>query len=204
MQFCKVATMFGLKGCEEKFDQALMEEFVGHTTAFGLSYGTKEEFEFRFQLYEKKDKLINEHNAKDGSFALGHNQFSTWTSDEYKRILGFKAQGTETKEPTVLDVTDLPASVDWRSKGAVNAIKDQSACGSCWAFSATCAVEGAHFLKSGTLVSLSEQQLVDCDTVDKGCDGGWQSGAFNYLEKNSQDTEADYSYSAPMPSTCVA
>jgi hypothetical protein len=65
--------MFGLKGCEEKFDQALMEEFVDHTSAFGLSYGTKEEFEFRFELYEKKDKMINEHNSKNGSFSLEHN-----------------------------------------------------------------------------------------------------------------------------------
>ena len=76
-------------------------------------------------------------------------------------------------EPVELDVSALPASVDWRTKGAVNAVKDQGQCGSCWAFSATAAVEGANAIKTGKLLDLSEQQLVDCDTQSQGCNGGW-------------------------------
>ena len=76
-------------------------------------------------------------------------------------------------EPVELDVSALPASVDWRTKGAVNPVKNQGQCGSCWAFSATAAVEGAYAIKTGNLLSLSEQQLVDCDTQSQGCNGGW-------------------------------
>ena len=76
-------------------------------------------------------------------------------------------------EPVEYDASSLPASVDWRTKGAVNAVKDQGQCGSCWAFSATAAVEGAYAIKTGNLLSLSEQQLVDCDTQSQGCNGGW-------------------------------
>ena len=61
------------------------------------------------------------------------------------------------QEPTVLDTNDLPKKIDWREQGAVNPVKDQGLCGSCWAFATTCSVEGHHFIKTGELLSLSEQ-----------------------------------------------
>ena len=75
-------------------------------------------------------------------------------------------------EITHLDAT-LTAPVDWRTKNAVNAVKNQGQCGSCWAFSAVCAMEGHHFIATGELLSFAEQQLVDCDTRCGGCNGGW-------------------------------
>jgi C1A family cysteine protease len=80
------------------------------------------------------------------------------------------------------NVTDLPSAVDWRDKGALNPVQNQGVCGSCWAFSAVAAMESAHFLKTGNLVKLSEQQCVDCDSSSSGCRGGLQSGCFEYAE----------------------
>ncbi|KAK3013650.1 hypothetical protein RJ639_009517 [Escallonia herrerae] len=91
----------------------------------------------------------------------------------------------------------MPPTMDWRKKGAVTSIKDQGQCGCCWAFSAVAAVEGITQLKTGKLISLSEQELVDCDTSgeDQGCDGGLMDNAFDFIQQNhGLSTEANYPY----------
>jgi len=147
---------------------------MNHIEQEGLLIGTREEFDYRFQIFAEKDTFIEKTNAEQSSFTLGHNMFSTLTYEEGQKRLGyFGGAVADMKEPKMLDDTNLSASVDWRTQGGVNAVKNQGQCGSCWAFSATCAVEFAVWFKSQQLPNLSEQQLVSCDTSCYGCKGGW-------------------------------
>ena len=145
------------------------QTFLGHLAEFGLSYVTKEEFQFRFSLFQKLDAELEKINSNEEfTFKVAHNQFSTWTDDEFEKLLGDKSISQEQKgQFTILDESKVSAttSIDWDKKGAMNPVKNQGQCGSCWAFSATGCMEGRNFIKTGKLLNLSEQQLVDCDPV---------------------------------------
>jgi C1A family cysteine protease len=167
-----------------------------HVADHGLSYGTIEEFNFRQSVWELLDAEINRINATHENFTVGHNFMSTWTYAEKKRLNGYKASLVH---PFVTESYEAPAedSVDWRDLGAVTPVKNQGGCGSCWAFSTTGSLEGAHFNASGDLVSFSEQQLVDCShSGNMGCNGGSMEIAFTYFETNDAIKEEDYAYTA--------
>jgi cathepsin L len=109
--------------------------------------------------------LISQENSKNNNtFKLAVNKFADWTNAEYKKLLGYKPMATDAVQASNFDDVSIPDSVDWRTSGAVNAVKDQGQCGSCWAFSANAAMEGCNKIKNGVLYSFSEQQLVDCST----------------------------------------
>ena len=170
--------------------------FIKHVAEHNLSYATVEEFNARKEIYAAKDALIAEINADPANtFTVGHNQFSTWTDSEYKRILGYKPWSQNVIE--VEDGVPTADSVNWVTAGAVTGVKNQGSCGSCWSFSSTGAMEGAWFIKSGNLLSLSEQELVDCDHLgSNGCNGGSMEGAFEWYKSNKTELESDYGYTA--------
>lgn len=95
------------------------------------------------------------------------------------------------------NITDVAASIDWVAKGAVTPVKNQQQCGSCWAFSTTGAIEGAYFVASGKLESLSEEDLVQCDhNGDQGCQGGLMDNAFDWVSENGICSESAYPYTS--------
>ncbi|CAF2791971.1 unnamed protein product [Rotaria sp. Silwood2] len=152
--------------------------------------------------------MIHKHNLEFDlglhSYILEMNQFGDMTNEEFrKQMNGFKMiSDNETNQIryqtfSTLSNIVLPDSVDWRPKGYVTPVKDQGQCGSCWAFSTTGALEGQHFAKTLQLVSLSEQNLVDCSLLNFGCNGGNQDLAFDYIKTHhGVDTEWTYPYMA--------
>jgi cathepsin L len=158
-----------------------------------------EEFGRRYNIFKSNLDFINHHNKANKTFTVGMNKFGDLSLKEFSRIyLGTKITKVPThtrKSPTFR----LPTAVDWRTKGAVTPIKNQGQCGSCWSFSTTGSVEGCHFLATKSLVSLSEQNLVDCSDAqgNQGCDGGLMDQAFQYIiATKGIDTEASYPYTA--------
>jgi len=174
-------------------------DYLSHMAKFNRSFNDVEEFAMRLDQFSFVHNFIEEHNATGASFTLGHNQFSDWTHAEYKQLLGYQGHTNygESKTPTVFEEVSSNG-INWVDNGAVTPVKDQGQCGSCWAFSTTGSLEGAHYVATGKLLSFSEQQLVDCAGLsygNYGCNGGLQENSYNYYEAgNLAELESAYPY----------
>ncbi|PKA47332.1 Xylem cysteine proteinase 1 [Apostasia shenzhenica] len=183
----------------------LLDLFESWMAKHNKSYATLKEMVKRFDIFKDNLMHIDETNKKITSYWLGLNEFADLSHEEFKeRYLGLKPkflrrrvdESDDRKEFKNQNVVGLPKSVDWRKKGAVTPVKNQGACGSCWAFSTVVAVEGINQIMTGNLTSLSEQELIDCDKeFNNGCNGGLMDYAFQYIiSSGGLHTEEEYPY----------
>ena len=175
-------------------------KFMNYIAKFGKVMENLEEFETRLAHFVKSEEEIMAHNATESNFKLGHNQFSDRSHEEYRQVLGYSMMHDAPKNTVVLDETNTPSEVNWVTAGAVTGVKNQGQCGSCWSFSTTGSMEGAHFVATGELKSFSEQQLVDCaygrQYGSYGCNGGSMDGAMIYYETYNAELEEVYPYTS--------
>merc|ERR1712066_1120395 len=162
-----------------------------------------------FQVFKVNFDYIQQGNSMNKSFQLGVTPFADLTAEEFGNShFGIsKPSDVWGSLPRVgtheYKGEALATSVDWTKKGAVTAVKNQGQCGSCWSFSTTGSLEGAWEIAGNPLTSFSEQQFVDCDKVDQGCNGGLMDNAFKFAEQNAICTEDSYPYKA-VGGTCKA
>lgn len=197
-----VTTFFNMCNAELN-ENEIWNHFTSFQEKFAKKYENVEELESRFTVFRENFRNIITHNAdRSQNFTMGVNQFTDLTPAEFKAqmIRGLKAPvGSFGCGSFSNSASGAPASIDWRTKGAVTTVKDQGQCGSCWTFSSTGAMEGAWAISKGQLIDLAEQELVDCAGLkygSMGCNGGQMEGAFKFIIENGQCAASSYPYTA--------
>ncbi|CDP18154.1 unnamed protein product [Coffea canephora] len=200
--FCRDFSIVGYTPDDLTCIDKLINLFESWIQKHGKIYESIEEKLHRFEIFKDNLKHIDERNKDIANYWLGLNEFADLSHEEFKKMyLGLNGElATKRQSPgeefTYGNVMDIPKSVDWRKKGAVTPVKNQGSCGSCWAFSTVAAVEGINQIVTGNLTSLSEQELIDCDTTyNNGCNGGLMDYAFAFIASNGGlHREEDYPY----------
>ncbi|XP_068596138.1 cathepsin F [Brachionichthys hirsutus] len=181
--------------------EELLGQFKTFMVKYNKVYSSQTETDRRLSIFHENLKTAKKLQSLDrGSAEYGVTKFSDLTEEEFHdtHLNPMLSQWNlhRPMKPAPPATSPAPSSWDWRDHGAVGPVKNQGMCGSCWAFSVTGNIEGQWFLRNGTLLSLSEQELVDCDGLDQACRGGLPSNAYEAIEKlGGLESESDYSYS---------
>jgi len=192
-----VLTALATYVCATSFTQ----QFADFQRKFGKTYETAEEQDRRFAIFKENLRLIDELNARNDGATYGITQFTDRTKQEFKDTVLMSSPPALDKKQQVAKFVNAsaPSSFNWvgHNPPVVTPVYNQGQCGSCWAFSATENIESRWALAGNPLVSLAMQQIVDCDTTDGGCNGGWPYNAYQYvINAGGMEPEADYPYVA--------
>ncbi|CAK7350416.1 unnamed protein product [Dovyalis caffra] len=192
-------------------EESTIEIFQQWRDKHRKEYKHPEEAEKREGNFKRNLEYIIEKSRKKTTMGhtVGLNKFADLSNEEFKELYLSKVKKpinkrsiAEDRNQRNLQTCEAPSSLDWRKKGVVTAVKDQGDCGSCWSFSTTGAIEAINAIVTGDLISLSEQELVDCDKTNYGCEGGYMDYAFEWVMDNGGiDTEANYPYTG-VDGTC--
>ncbi|KAF8688233.1 hypothetical protein HU200_042358 [Digitaria exilis] len=207
-----IEQVVGDGAAEDELELNAEAHFASFVSRFGKSYRDDDERAHRMSVFKANLRRARRHQRLDPTAVHGVTKFSDLTPAEFRRqFLGLRRssardllKGSSANKAPILPTDNLPTDFDWRDHGAVGPVKNQGSCGSCWSFSTSGALEGAHYLATGKLEVLSEQQMVDCDhecdpsdprSCDAGCNGGLMTTAFSYLQKvGGLESEKDYPY----------
>jgi len=173
-------------------------EFQAWMQTYEKVYADQVEYQQRFEIYLSAIETVAELNQQGGNATFGLNKYADWTKEEFSRLLGLKKVSLS-NAPALENapLVDAPASFDWCSNGKCTAVKDQGQCGSCWAFATTENIESVWMIGKHGSVTLSPQQIVDCDTGEQGCSGGDPAQAYQYVHnQGGLDTLSFYPYHA--------
>ena len=184
-------------------EKSLSASFMAFNNRFGKSYASQQEREYRYAIYLDNMRFAAAKNAEQDSFTVGENQYADLTFEEFRNkylsqeVLPNRVFGTVGAAPA------FAGAKDWRQEGKVTPVKNQAACGSCWAFSATGALEGVYSIKNNELKDFSEMELVNCSRTygNNGCNGGLRSYAYDYIVDNKIGLGEDYPY-RPVDGRC--
>jgi len=178
---------------EKMFDNFIVQ--------YHKSYASVEEYTVRLANFRANLEEAERLNAL-GTSVHGVTKFSDLSAVEFKTLYtGYKAGSVRAalgNAPVLSSPEAPPASVDWRTKKVITPVKDQGQCGSCWAFSTVEEIESDWILAGNSMVELSPEQIVDCDTVDQGCNGGDTVTAYKYVQQYGLETEAAYPYTSGL------
>jgi len=169
-----------------------MFKFMKFVSQHNKEYSSVEEFQSKFATFKANLATVEDHDD--------FSPFLDMTAEEFAAVyLTLRSEDIPSAkshmEKYVLSSSfEADTAFDWRDHGAVSAVKNQGQCGSCWAFSTIGNIEGQYAIKNGKMVNFSEQELVDCDTVDHGCQGGLMDNAFKWLESHGLEVGTDYAY----------
>uniref|UniRef100_A0A8C7Y0T4 Cathepsin 12 n=1 Tax=Oryzias sinensis TaxID=183150 RepID=A0A8C7Y0T4_9TELE len=190
-------------------DEAVLTEWEIWKSINGINYEERDDMQRR-AIWEENHRMINDHNqgflTGKRPFSMGMNKYGDLTGQEYRVLQGAVMNAQFVKRGKEVSARRLRYNarkseagfVDYRNMGYVTEVKDQGYCGSCWAFSTTGAIEGQIVKKTGQLLSLSEQNLVDCSRPygTHGCSGAWMASAYDYVLSNGLQTTDSYPYTS--------